>query len=73
MRDRDVKVGAVYVARVGTRVVPVLVLGRSPIGARKWWVRNLVTGGEVPVGTGRLQRQATAQELEAFGLHGPLV
>lgn len=65
MRDREVQQGACYMARVGSRVVPVVVVGRSPFG-RKWWVRNLVTGRLVPVGTGRLRRPALPEDLEAL-------
>lgn len=56
MRDREVQVGSLYWAKVSGRVVPVRVVGRSPIGRRQWWVRNLITGRETRVSAQRLRR-----------------
>jgi hypothetical protein len=60
MRNSDVRVGAVYEARVSGRLVPVRVVAAHPAGG--WEAINLATGRRLHLKSARRLRRAQEEE-----------
>lgn len=72
MRQADVNIGEVYMARVGGRRVPLQVTGLGPFG-KGWTARNMVTGRVLRLRSGRrLQGAAPVSVLMELHREGKL-